>query len=516
MINKIPPDAVRNLLTLVSQANKAIAVKPGTIIKALVSAINNDGDAVLRILSGGDKQNIQGTLLKAQTQTPLTKGQTVFLEVMSGKSGVLMKLIGDGTGLPDTVQQKIPMRILNMLAQLPPTSLNGQEFKSLLTMIRSLPEYIKTLIPDFKGLEKLFVNSNDLDGKTLNSFIESSGQLKLPVRLLSILTHLSDARLSGSDLKSLLNLLKSLPENIKAAIPEFNQLEALLTGTKQINGTVLKSIIQSPEQINVPVKLLNMLAELSNSRLTSSEFQSLMTILRSIPENIKIAIPEFRNLEALLLESSQIDGKTLKAFIEASGVAMETKMKIAVLSDPGSALQNLVALQAGGDLKSLLLKIKKMLTEHNIISRLKQAGLKPEEISQVADKFIRHIEFFQFSSRVNDMFCTFLPVLWDGFNDGELLFKKGSHNKKPSYSCDLNLDLKTLGRLSISITTVNKDFYITFQVDNQKTQKLINSKKVKLKERFASLGMPLKALSINHRKDISFGTMQQKEISMKA
>jgi hypothetical protein len=63
---------------------------------------------------------------------------------------------------------------------------------------------------------------------------------------------------------------------------------------------------------------------------------------------------------------------------------------------------------------------------------------------------------------------------------------------------------------------VNKEFYITFHVDSQKTQKLINSAKVTLQERFTSLGMPLKALSINHRKDISFGTMQQKEINMKA
>ncbi|MBC8414185.1 flagellar hook-length control protein FliK [bacterium] len=514
---------VRNLLTFISQANKTLSIKPGTIIRATVAAINNDGDAVLRILSsGGSLKNIQGTLINARIQTALSKGQTVLLEVMSGNSGikgnpgVLMKLISDGSGLPDAVQQKIPIKILNMLARLPQTTLASQEFKSILTLVKSLPDQIKTLIPEFKSIEKLFVNSKELDGKTLNTFIESSAQLKNPVKILNLLARLSDARLSGSDLKPLINLLESMPENIKAAIPEFNKLEALITGTKQINGTVLKSIVQSTGQINIPVKLLNMLAGLTESRLASSEFQSLLTMLRSIPENIKIAIPEFSKLEALLLNSNQIDGKTLKAFIESSGVALETKMKIAVLSDPGSVLQNLVALQAGGDFKSLLLKIRKMLSEQNIISRLKQAGLNPDEISRMTDKFIRNIEFFQFSSRINDMFYTFLPVLWDGFNDGELLFKKGRHNKKPSYTCDLNLDLKTLGRLSISITTLNKDYYITFHVDNQETRKLINSEKTRLKERFASLGMPLKALSINHRKDISFGTMQQKEISMKA
>ena len=48
MINKLPTDAVRNLLTVMSQANKSLPVKSGTIIKARVSAINNDGEAVLR------------------------------------------------------------------------------------------------------------------------------------------------------------------------------------------------------------------------------------------------------------------------------------------------------------------------------------------------------------------------------------------------------------------------------------------------------------------------------------
>lgn len=514
---------VQNLLTFVSQANKTLQIKPGTIIRAMVAAINNDGDAVLRILSsGGSLKNIQGTLINARTQTVLTKGQTVLLEVMSGssdtqgKAGVIMKLIGDGTGLPDAVQQKIPIKILTMLASLSKTTLTNQEFKSILTLVRSLPDQIKTIIPEFNSLEKLFVNSKELDGKTLKTFIESSAQLKVPVKILDLLARLSDSRLSGSDLKPLLNALKSMPENIKAAIPEFSKLEAFITGTKHINGTVLKSLVQSPDQVNVPVKILNMLAQLSSSRMTSSEMQSLLTMLRSIPNDIKAAIPEFSTLDVLLSGSNQIDGKMLKAFIESSGVALETKMKIAILSDPGSVLQNLTALQAGGDLKVLLFKIKKMLIEQKVISRLKQAGLIPDEISRIADKFIRHIEFFQFSSRVNDMFYTFLPVLWEGFNDGELLFKKGRHNKKPSYSCDLNLDLKSLGKLSISITTVNKEFYITFHVDSQKTQKLINSAKVTLQERFTSLGMPLKALSINHRKDISFGTIQQKEISMKA
>ena len=522
MINKIPADSVRNLLTLVSQANKSLPIKSGTIIKALVSAINNDGEAVLRILSGGDRQNIKGTLINVQTQTALSKGQTVLLEVMSGNSGikghpgVLMKLIGDGTDLPDAIQQKIPVKLITMLARLPQTTLTKQEFKSVLTLIRSVPDQIKTIIPEFKRLENLFVHSKALDGKTLHTFIESSAQLKLPLKLLHLISHLSDARLSGSDIKPLLNILKSLPANIKTAIPEFSKLEAFMTGTKHINGTVLKSLVQSPDQVNVPVKTLNVLADLSGSRLTSYELQSLIAMLRSIPNDIKVTIPEFTNLDFLLSGSKQIDGKTLKAFIESSGVALETKMKIAVLSDPGSALQNLVVLHAGGDLKSLLLRIKKMLTEHNIISRLKQAGLKPDELSRTVDKCIRHIEFFQFNSRVNDMFCTFLPVLWEGFNDGELLFKKGRHNKKPSFTCDVNLDLKTLGKLSISITTVNKEFYITFQVDSQKTEKLINSAKATLQERFRSLGMPLKAMSINHRKTISFGTMQQKEISMKA
>jgi hypothetical protein len=267
---------------------------------------------------------------------------------------------------------------------------------------------------------------------------------------------------------------------------------------------------------NIPAKFLELLANLSDSKLSNSDIKTLINVLKSLPENIRTAVPEFRSLENLLLDTNQLTGKQLKAFIESSGVAFETKLKIAAMNNPGSVFQSLMALQSEGDLKALLLRLKKMAKDQNFINALKESGLKPSEISSLADRMIRNIEYFQLNSKINDMFHTFLPVMWDSLKDGEFIFKKGSHNSKNSYTCDINLDIDPLGRLSISVTTVDKEFYITLHAERQETQSLISSSMNLLEKRFSAQGLSLKMVNVGRKAEISFGNLQNQEINLKA
>jgi flagellar hook-length control protein FliK len=157
-----------------------------------------------------------------------------------------------------------------------------------------------------------------------------------------------------------------------------------------------------------------------------------------------------------------------------------------------------------------------MAKDQNFINALKESGLKPSEISSLADRMIRNIEFFQLSSKINDMFHTFLPVMWDSLKDGEIIFKKGSQNSKNSYTCDINLDLDPLGRLSISVTTVDKEFYITLFAERQETQSLISSSKNVLEKRFSAQGLSLKMVNVGRKDEISFGNLQNQGINLKA
>ncbi len=291
----------------------------------------------------------------------------------------------------------------------------------------------------------------------------------------------------------------------------------ILGGKSNITMRFMGSSDSTSESVkqNIPVKILDMLSQLSTARAGNSEFQELFNMIKSLPESIKTAIPEIKNLEQLILDIKQLDGKVLKAFVETSGVAFETRLKIAVMGDPASILQNLMALQTEGNLKALLLRLRNLLKDQNVINALKQAGHNISELSGTVDKFIKNIELFQLTSKFNDMFYTFLPVLWDDLRDGEFLFRKNREKGKESYTCDINLDLDSIGKLSISVTILDKSFFITFYSERHEVNELIKSQKHVLEARFASQGMPLKAINFNHKKTIPFGKANDQGVDVK-
>lgn len=201
--------------------------------------------------------------------------------------------------------------------------------------------------------------------------------------------------------------------------------------------------------------------------------------------------------------------------LKQSGVAFETKLTIAVMKDPGQVLQSLLALQTEGDFKSLLLKLKKLMENRQVGEMLKQAGFKSADVSRTVERFLENIEFYQLSSKLNDMLYTFLPVTWDDLNDGELMFKKHKDGRTTSYACDINLDLESLGRISVSITVMDKQFFVTFCTNNEETERLIQSHKHILQDRFSSQGLQLKALNLSRKKEISFGHSQRTGVNVK-
>ncbi len=268
-------------------------------------------------------------------------------------------------------------------------------------------------------------------------------------------------------------------------------------------------------QENIPTRFLEVLAKFSESRLSNSEFKLLLKTLRSLPDSIKAALPELKGLEKLLSRITQLNDRLLKSSVETSGVLFETRLKFAVLREPGTVLQSLLALQAEGDLKALLLRLKRSLKDRDVINILRQAGFKESEIANTLERFIRNIEFFQLMSKAHDMLYTFLPVLWDGLKDSEFMLRKHPDNGKDSYTCDINLDLESLGKLSISVTVSDKNFYITFLTERPGVDGLINSQRLALERRFATQGLSLRMINIHHKQNIAFGQAQRHGINLK-
>ena len=146
---------------------------------------------------------------------------------------------------------------------------------------------------------------------------------------------------------------------------------------------------------------------------------------------------------------------------------------------------------------------------------LKLAELNPQEVSKLVDKFIKNIEFFQLSSKMNDMFSTFMPVLWDDIKDGEFMFRKYKKQGGNAYACDINLDMETLGKMSVSVSIYKKAYYVTFLSEREDVVTLLNANKKLLTERFSAQGLNLSAINIAQKKDIYPGKAQTTGINVK-
>jgi flagellar hook-length control protein FliK len=533
MINFIAGN-LGNLLDAIGRSGKASSIKAGTVLKAEVIDIAKDGNALLRLITpNADKGNMQQTIIKANSEIQLIKGQYVFLEVSGSKNNLKMRFIGDNQTSLKTLQQDIPAKLTDLLAKLSASKSSSSDLKALANLLKSMPGNIKSMNPGLKNLENLLMDTKQINSRLLansaRSLLTFTGRAE---KALSIrpgtIVNAEVIKTTGEGTAVLrLSVPGSSSENIQSITVKTgltvpltkgqNMVLEVLGGRENIRMRFIGNAGAPTEVIqqNIPVRFLDMLAKLSDSRLSSSEFKLFMNMMKSLPQNIKTAIPEFKNLENLLSNTKQLDGNLLKAFIGSSGVAFETKLKIAVLSDPGSLFQSLFALQSEGDLKAALLKLKKMLKDQNILNSIKKAGLDPSTVSKNVEKFINNIEFFQLTSKVNDMFYTFLPLIWDSLKDGEFMFRKNREKSDDSYTCDINLDMETLGKLSISVTISDNAFYVSFYTERPEIEEFIKSQGHILEERFSSQGLSLKALNVGHKRSISFGEKQSRGVNLK-
>jgi hypothetical protein len=526
---------IRNLLTFKGRSDEASLLKAGTVVKAQVVDVSEDGNALLSLLLSGSR-HLQGTLIRAKSVIPLVKGQNIFLEIFDAKDDVKMRFVGDSEGPLESWPGNIPPKVRDMLIQLLTASRSGPEDRQLLNLLKSIPRSIKDAVPEFRQLEKMMAVMKQLDPAIGKAFSENA-DVPLETRLTaaiissgkeSILQELQSMQAEG-DMKTVLQRLGRMlrdsgfvnalrQSGLKASDLEsaVNALLRNISGKNEIKTQFAGDPdgMAAAAQKNVPARFLDMLAGLSNARLSNSEFSLFLNFLRALPAGIKEALPELKNLQ-VMWDTRQLDGKLIKAFVENSGVVFETKLTIAVLKDPGQVLQNLLALQTEGDFKSLLLKLKKLLDERDVSSELKRAGFKSTEVSRTVERFLDNIESYQLSSKLNDMLYTFLPVAWEGLNDGEFMFKKNKDARNNSYTCDINLDLESLGRLSVSITLSDRQFFVTFFTESEETEHLFHVHKHLLHERFSSQGLLLKALNLGRKKEISFGRSHLKGVNVK-
>ena len=445
-----------DIVSLVINSAKSGLVKKGDIVRAEVIDIKDNGSAVVRLKAiGTERSEVEGEIIKSARPGLFSKGESMVLEVLSGKINIKARLVELPEIQASTGQYKIPPA--------------------------------------------------------------ADVQYKIPPALYRIIDDISGQRLGAPEAKLVLNVFRAIAGGSRAALEEFKALEGPMLKTGYIEGPALKSFLDVAFlQQDVPVRAGSMSMPLSGQANVSSEIKLLMNLLKPLPVNVRAALPGLENLEKIMENVKGLTSTDLKGFIEHSGVAFESRLKTAVLNFKGTLPEAAAAFQKDGDIKGLMLRLKELLGDREVAALIARSGGKAAELSTITERLLNNLELFQTASKFNDMFYTFLPVLWDGLENAEFFFKKGGKGRSQSCSCDLNLDLKGLGKMSVSITQLNKSYYVTFRTEDQRTGDLINEKGRVLQERFSAQGLILKALNVNSGKKVVFGQTQQHGVSCKA
>jgi flagellar hook-length control protein FliK len=228
-----------------------------------------------------------------------------------------------------------------------------------------------------------------------------------------------------------------------------------------------------------------------------------------LPDAVKAEIPGL----GTLLDSpgpAGLDGPALRAAVEGSGVLLETKLAAA---PGGNGVEGAAAGGAGsaqmsapeGDRKAALLRLGESLREHVPAAAVKAAGGSPAEAAVKADALVSTIEAYQLCSAAHGVLYAPMGLDWEELEDGELLFRKRQRGGGESYTCELNLDLRPLGRMGVSVTMYDGAFFVSFSPEEEQARFLMSSSSDEVAGRFRGAGLTLKAVAVQKRKCPEFG-----------
>ena len=227
------------------------------------------------------------------------------------------------------------------------------------------------------------------------------------------------------------------------------------------------------------------------ARMPLADIRQMQALFRAFPESVKALIPGF----SLLEEGAPVEGLTgqaLKNTVEGSGVLLETKL--ALRPDAFSA-----------DLKEALLRLGAAMRDVGVSSAVRGAGINPADAAARTERALSAIEAYQVFSSENNVLFAPLMLNWDRLFDGEILFRKKNREERESYTCEINLDLAPLGKMSISVTMYEGAFFVSLFPESEATHSLMAEHSEDIGRRFREAGLDLRAVAVQRKQNIPFG-----------
>lgn len=252
-------------------------------------------------------------------------------------------------------------------------------------------------------------------------------------------------------------------------------------------------------------------SELAASRLSTADARQAQESILLLPEAVKEAVPGFEAI-GRSPGMEKLDGTVLRETVEGSGILLETKLKLAAVEGGGAeegvvptASHDAKDLVPGADRKEALLRLGEALRDRDVAGAFSRAGGSPGEAGVRADGLLSTIESFQLASAAQGGLYVPLSLQWDELVDGEMLFRKRTRGKGESYTCEINLDLHPLGKMSASVTMYDGAFFVSLLPQSETTRSLMSSRSVEVERRFREAGLALRAVSITRKNRVDFG-----------
>jgi len=150
------------VLNLLIRDRPALTLKIGDIVKAEVLNITSGNTVSIRL---------KNTVLKATTDIPLQKNETLMLRVEGKGNEIRLRLVGGGSESAETLKSSI----LSALDNLRGARLEAGEVGRLRSLIETLPGPVREVLPQLASLKRFFPQIEMLTSGISKDVIESSG-----------------------------------------------------------------------------------------------------------------------------------------------------------------------------------------------------------------------------------------------------------------------------------------------------------------------------------------------------
>jgi len=275
--------------------------------------------------------------------------------------------------------------------------------------------------------------------------------------------------------------LKNRLLEAKSTLPLQEGEELLLQVELQEQGIRLRVVEGGYSQ---PERIRELISSWGAERLRPDEFSAWKGLIEGLPE--LDPLPELSTLKGFFPQMDLMAPGALKQLLESIGIFFEAKLRNAIIANilNREEIERLIR----NDLKGHLLRIRQGLRHPEITRQLFKGKILPQELSRHIDRLIRHIEYYQLLSRLEESLHLFLPISWPHLKDAELVIK-GTPRKpleRKGYLCIIRLELERIGRLLIHLFMYADRIHIKLLTDNERFKDLLQRSLRQLEERLTS------------------------------